>query len=503
MTESRRSLRVGVIGAGMAGILSVIRLRETGITDITVFEKADALGGTWRENTYPGIACDVPSHLYSYSFAPNAAWSHTFSPGGEIRAYFERVAHDYDVVRDIRFGDEVVACTWGDDRWTVETRSGHRDTFDVVIAATGVLHHPNLPELPGLDSFSGASFHSARWDHSVRTDGRRVGVIGTGSTAVQITSALAARASRFTLFQRTAQWVLPQANPGYSEEEQARFASDPDLLRTIHDNLAVAFGTFAAAIIDADSDGMAMIERMCNENLETVRDPVLRDRLRPTYRAGCKRLVVCPDFYEAIQEPTAELVTETIEQVEPAGVRTADGVLHELDVLVLATGFRADAFMRPMAVTGRGGVTLADAWSPRPNAYLSITMPDFPNFFMLNGPNGPVGNFLAHRGGRAPVRLHRRSRRAAAEPAVPGRRADPAGDGGARGRACRGRGELDLGHGLQLLVPRRPRHPGHLALDLRPVPRGDGGTRPRLLRAGLEVVRRQAAAGRAAAWCRA
>ena len=256
-----------------------------------------------------------------------------------------------------------------------------------------MLFRSNVPELPGIDSFAGSSFHSARWDHSVPLDGRRIGVIGTGSTAVQLTGALAARASHYTLFQRTAQWVLPVANPEYTEEEQAHFASDPELLATMHDNLAVAFGRFAAAIIDADSDGMALIERMCLENLETVRDPQLRERLRPTYRAGCKRLVVAPDFYAAIEAPTSELVTEKIEGVEPAGIRTADGVLHELDVLVLATGFHADAFMRPMMVIGREGVTLADAWSPRPNAYLSISMPDFPNFFMLNGPNGPVGNF--------------------------------------------------------------------------------------------------------------
>jgi cation diffusion facilitator CzcD-associated flavoprotein CzcO len=387
------NLKFVVIGAGMAGILSVIELRRAGYDDITVYEKADSFGGTWRENTYPGLACDVPSHLYSYSFAPNPDWTHTFSGGEEIRAYFEKVARDHDVARDVRFGDEVVACTFRDGRWDIETASGHRDTADVVIAATGVLHHPNLPDLEGLESFRGASFHSARWDHSVPLDGARVGVIGTGSTAVQITAALVERAAHFCLFQRTAQWVLPQANTPYSEEERARYASDPELLRTMHDNLAEAFGAFATAVIDADSQGMAMIERLCLENLETVADPELRERLRPDYRAGCKRLVVSPDFYAAIQAPHAELVDAAIERVEPAGVRTVDGVLHELDVLVLATGFHADAFMRPMAITGRGGVTLAERWSPRPNAYLSISMPDFPNFFMVNGPNGPVGNF--------------------------------------------------------------------------------------------------------------
>jgi len=377
----------------MAGILATIKLGEAGSTDVTVFEKGDRVGGTWRDNTYPGIACDVPSHLYSYSFAPNPEWSHTFSPGPEIYAYFEGVARDHGVMDRVRFDDEIVRCEWIDGRWHLETERGFRDTFDVVIAATGVLHHPKVPDIEGLSSFAGAAFHSARWDHSVPLDGARIGVVGTGSTAVQITAALARRASHFSLFQRTAQWVLPQANPEYSPEEREKFRGDRELLMQIHDNLAIAFGGFASAVIDADSAGMAMIERMCLENLETVRDPELRERLRPTYRAACKRLVVSPDFYEAMQEPNVELITAGIARVEPSGVRTDDDVLHELDVLVLATGFRADAFVRPMSICGRDGVDLADAWTPRPNAYLSVAVPGFPNFFMINGPNGPVGNF--------------------------------------------------------------------------------------------------------------
>jgi cation diffusion facilitator CzcD-associated flavoprotein CzcO len=387
-------MRCAVIGAGMAGILSAIKLDEAGLTDFTVYEKGDRVGGTWRENTYPGLACDVPSHLYSYSFALTPEWSHRYSPGPEIFDYFDRIARDYDVVRYMRFGDEVTSCTYVDGRWQLETASGHRDEVDVVIAATGVLHHPRYPDIEGLDSFAGACFHSSRWDHRVTVDGVRLGIIGTGSTAVQMVGALTERVGKLTLFQRTAQWVMPQENPPYTDEEKASFRAEPAHLTTLHSNLADAFGIFANAVVDSSSPEIKMIEDACLANLEdNVRDPELREALRPTYRAACKRLIISPNFYDAIQQPNAELVTDSIVRVEPEGVRTRDGRLHELDVLVLATGFKANAFMRPMRITGSSGVTLEQAWTPRPVAYLSISIPDFPNFFMLNGPNGPVGNF--------------------------------------------------------------------------------------------------------------
>ncbi|HTO53793.1 MAG TPA: NAD(P)/FAD-dependent oxidoreductase, partial [Myxococcota bacterium] len=242
--------------------------------------------------------------------------------------------------------------------------------------------------------FRGAWFHSARWNHSVPVDGKRVGVVGTGSTATQITSALVPRVAKYSLFQRTAQWIMPQQNPAYGEDEKEAFRRDPAQLATLRTNMAQLFSeTFANAVIDASSPAMKMIEEQCRMNLETVRDPALRERLRPSYRAACKRLVISPDFYEAVQQPNFELVTSGIERVEAEGVRTKDGVLHALDVLVLATGFRADRFLRPIHVQGRNGVSLDDVWAKRPSAYLSISIPDFPNLFMLNGPNGPVGNF--------------------------------------------------------------------------------------------------------------
>ncbi len=388
-------MRFVIIGAGMAGILSAIKLKEAGFTDFTVYEKADRLGGTWRENTYPGIACDVPSHLYSYSFAPNPDWSHCYSPGAEIEAYFERVAHEHDLDRFIHYGEEVARCAFRARRWQIETASGHRDKADVIIAATGVLHHPNYPIIAGLETFKGTRFHSARWDHSVRLDGRRVGIIGTGSTAVQIVSALVDRVQKLTVFQRSAQWIVPQQNPPYGEAEKQEFRQHPERMQELRAGVSQLFAeNFSNAVVDADSAQMKAIEEVCLANLvNSVVDPVLREKLRPKYRAACKRLVVSPNFYEAMQKPNAELVTEPIERVEALGVRTRDGRLHGLDVLVLATGFRADRFVRPMGVIGRNGTRLDVAWAERPSAYLSISIPDFPNFFMLNGPNGPVGNF--------------------------------------------------------------------------------------------------------------
>jgi cation diffusion facilitator CzcD-associated flavoprotein CzcO len=390
-----RQLRVVVIGAGMAGILAAIKLREAGLHDITVYEKADRLGGTWRENTYPGIACDVPSHLYSYSFAPNPDWSQVFSPGPEIQAYLAAVAERFGVDGCIRYGTEIRSMAFREGSWHLEGDGGVTDRADVVIAATGVLHHPHLPEMAGLETFGGACFHSARWDHSVPLDGRRIGVIGTGSTAVQITTALADRVSELHLFQRTAQWVLPVPNAPIADEDRERFRTDPSAMRDLRRHLADTFEErFANAVVDAESPQLKMIEELCRTNLEqNVTDPDLRERLRPDYRAACKRLIVSPTFYEAIQRPSARLVTERIERVEPGGVRTVDGRLHELDVLVLATGFRVDRFLRPIEVTGRDGVTLDEVWAQRPSAYLGISVPQLPNLFMLNGPNGPVGNF--------------------------------------------------------------------------------------------------------------
>ncbi len=394
-SSTGNDLRFIIMGAGMSGILSAIKLREAGFNNFAIYEKADRLGGTWRENEYAGVACDVPSHLYCYSFAPNPDWSHRFSPGAEIQEYFVNVANEYGIDKLIQFNKEITRCEFVDGRWKIQLADGSTDEGDFVIAATGVLHAPAYPDIEGLDSFQGTKFHSARWDHQAQLAGKRIGVIGTGSTAIQVVADLIDDVAELTLFQRTPQWIVPQDNTQYTDAEKAEFREHPETMKSLREDISRMFADmFSNAVVDANSPELVAIHDGCVANLEnSVKDSALKERLRPDYRAGCKRLIMSEDFYEAIQKPNANLVTEEIERIEASGIRTTDGELHELDVLIICTGFQVDRFMRPMQVIGRGGKALDDTWEKGPFAYYAISVPDYPNFFMLNGPNGPVGNF--------------------------------------------------------------------------------------------------------------
>ena len=387
-------MRALVIGAGVAGIVAAMRLDEQGL-DVVVVEKADRVGGTWRENTYPGIACDVPSHLYSYTFAPNPGWSRTFAPGAEIQAYLEGVAASTGVDRRIRYGVEVDSLAWDGRAWLAISTGGDTFEAEVVVAATGVLHHPRHPDIEGLDVFAGACFHSARWDHAVDIRGARLGVIGTGSSGVQIIGAVVDQVAELHVFQRTAQWVMPMPNRTFTDEDRASWARDPELLAGRRPYYEERFGgAFADVVVDASSPMLDVMEAMCRANLEEhIVDPVLRAKLQPDYRVACKRLVLAPGFYESVAKSNVSVVVEKIARAVPGGLETVDGAVHELDVLVLATGFRVDAFLRPMTVRGAGGAALDAVWAERPTAYLGVSVPGFPNLFLINGPNGPVGNF--------------------------------------------------------------------------------------------------------------
>lgn len=392
---TRRDPAVAVVGAGMSGLCVAIALLRSGITDVTVYEKADEVGGTWRENTYPGLSCDVPSRVYQYTFATNPNWSRFFSPGGEIQAYFCGVADRYGLRERIRFGTEIVSARFDGRRWVLRTDTGEEGgeefKVDFLISATGVLHHPRMPSISGLDGFGGDAFHSARWDHRVAVGGRRVAVIGTGSTGVQLVCGLAGVADKVMLFQRTAQWVVPLPNLRYSRFTSFTHQAVPWLDRLAYFAYSVMFDFFAVALTKPGLRRKWM-GALCRANLRTVRDPELRRALTPDYQPMCKRLVMSAGFYGAMQRDDVELVTGGIDHVERRGIVTDDGVLHEADVIVLCTGFDTHAFFRPMRLTGRDGILAEDVWRDGPRAYQTVAMPGFPNFFMMLGPHSPVGN---------------------------------------------------------------------------------------------------------------
>lgn len=393
---AKDNFRVIVIGAGMAGILAGIKLKEAGYSNVVIYEKADRVGGTWRENTYPGLTCDVPSHHYTYTFARNPDWSRHLSSGSEIQAYFERTTEKYQIEQHIRFNTEVLQATFDGGRWHVQMSDGSADRANVVIAATGVLHHPAYPNIEGIEVFEGDLFHTARWDHGVPLERKRVGVIGMGSTGVQIISDLSARGIDVSHFVRNPQWIMPVENGYFSEEERLAFRRDPQVLSASMDfeGYTASVERYTEALISAHSEGGKAMAQACLDNLEqNVTKQWLKEQLRPDHQALCKRLIFSPDYYQAIQRHNAHLVRSDITRIETTGIRTEDNRLHEVDIIALATGFRSDQFMRPMEVIGRDGADLETLWSSRPVAYLAISMPEFPNFFMLNGPNGPVGNF--------------------------------------------------------------------------------------------------------------
>jgi cation diffusion facilitator CzcD-associated flavoprotein CzcO len=387
-----RQPQVVVVGAGMSGLGQAILLARAGFTDVTVVEKAATLGGTWRDNRYPGLTCDVPSHLYQYSFDVNPTWTRMFSPGEEIRAYFEDVAHRHDVVRSIRFGTEIVDAAHTGARWRLTTDGGDVLEAEFLILATGFLREPKTPAFDGLGEFTGHVCHSARWDPDFDPAGKRVAVIGNGSTGVQAVAAMAGVADHVTLFQRTPQWVVRLPNPAIPPSARSLMARIPllgILARRVEHEI---FGIFSVA---TTKDGIRrrLINRLCERNLESVGDPVLRAKLAPSYRPMCKRLIVHPNFYQKVQRPDVSVETVGIDGFERSGIRTEDGRLHEVDAVMMATGFHAHAYVRPATVGTHDGTRLDDVWSHGPRGFKSVAVEGMPNLFMLLGPHSPIGNF--------------------------------------------------------------------------------------------------------------
>ncbi|MDO3646323.1 flavin-containing monooxygenase [Nocardia mangyaensis] len=385
---------VAVIGSGFGGLAAVIELKKQGFDDIVVFEKADEVGGVWRENTYPGAACDVPSPFYSFSFEPNPRWPHRFSRQPVILDYIRHVADKYDVRRHIRFGTEVLGAAFEETtgKWTVELSTGEPVVIDVLVSAVGQLSRPALPAIEGRDTFGGTSFHSAQWNHDIDLTGKRVAVIGTGASAIQFVPEIQPRVQALTLFQRTAPYIIPRPDREFSARHHRVFEKLPvtELAErgtwySVVEGLSLAwvYAKPLAAAIRAVSKW--------HMRRQTAAKPGLFEKVWPDYAIGCKRILFSDNYLPALAEPNTEVVTERIAEITPSGVRTADGREHEVDVIIWGTGFKTTEFLAPMAVTGIGGHPLTEEWREGAHAYFGMTVPQFPNLFLMYGPNTNTG----------------------------------------------------------------------------------------------------------------
>jgi cation diffusion facilitator CzcD-associated flavoprotein CzcO len=390
----RRNEHILIVGTGFAGIGMAIRLKQAGIDDFTLLEQASGVGGTWRDNHYPGAACDVESHLYSFSFEPNPEWSRTYAPQREILAYLEHCVDKYDLRRHLRLETAVERASYDDERglWTVETSTGESIEARALVLGCGGLSRPAYPDIPGLQDFEGEMFHSARWNHAASLDGKRVGVIGTGASAIQIVPSVAPVAGKLSLFQRTAPWILSKNDRPISEAKRARFRRFPALQKLARLGQYARHELYATGFV-VEPRILKAAERLAHRHIKrSVRDPELRRKVTPHFHMGCKRVLLSNDYYPALCRDNVDVVTDGIERVEARGVRTKDGTLHELDALVLATGFQAAEVGSPFEVRGKGGRDLAETWKPGAEAYLGTTVAGFPNLFIIVGPNTGLGH---------------------------------------------------------------------------------------------------------------
>lgn len=382
-----------IVGTGLAGVAMAIKLLEAGERNFVILEKSDGVGGTWRENTYPGCACDVMSMMYSYSFAPNTGWSRMYAGQPEILDYIRRVVKEYDLEPYIRFGSEAVSYEFdaAADRWVVRTAGGEEYRPRFVVAAHGALHQPNIPEFKGRDRFTGPVFHSAQWDHSVDLTGKRVAVIGTGASSAQFVPEIAGTAAHIDVFQRNPHWVLPKPDRPVSNTELRLFKTFPGLMK-IYRN--IAYWTHEVPVLGFFNPRLLVLLKWASlRNMrKQVPDPSLRAKLTPSYTIGCKRILLSSDFYPALARPDVDLITAGIEEFTESGIRTADGELHEADVIILGTGFATANRCATEHIVGRDGITIQEAWRDGMQAYLGMTVAGFPNFFMIMGPNSGGGS---------------------------------------------------------------------------------------------------------------
>ena len=381
--------RVIIIGAGFGGVAAAIELRRHGFSDLTLLDAAPELGGTWFHNTYPGAACDVPSHLYSFSYAQRRDWERLCPTQADILGYLRGVAADHGVDRLITPNARVTACRFSDAacRWTVETDDGATHDADAVVIATGQLHQPAFPRIPGAETFAGHSFHSAEWDWAYPLEGKRVAVVGTGASAVQFVPEIAGRVARLTLFQRTGNWFMPRKNQPYPRLFKAAVRRVPGLQAFRRRFMFQYCETITLAIRHPRTVGRLVHLKSKAFMRMQLRDPELRRKVWPDYTFGCKRVLFSSYFLPALQRGNVELVTDAVAAMTPEGVVTADGTVHRVDCVIWGTGFKTNDFMFPMEVTGAEGRDLRAAWADGAHAHLGITVPGFPSMFVLYGPN--------------------------------------------------------------------------------------------------------------------
>ena len=383
--------KVAIIGSGVAGICMAIKLKEAGITDFTIYEKAGELGGTWRDNTYPGCSCDVPLHMYQFSFDMRPDWGRKYVGSADLKAYLESVVDKYSLRSHIRFNQEIAEAHFDESTgiWTLKSASGEDFTANVVTAGTGQLHRPRWPDIPGIESFKGPNWHSAQWDHSVDLKGKRVAVIGNGASAIQFVPEIAKEAARVDIYQRSASWVLPRPQRVFQGWEKALYKAIPWTMNLQRWKI-YWFGELLFRSFHTSGD---KIREMANQERDLyVKDPVKAAKLTPDYEPGCKRVLFADEWWPTMGKDHVHIITDPIAGIRETGVETKDGKLHEADVIVYATGFDSTNFLGPMQVTGRGNHDLKAEWKGGAEAHHGMTVTGFPNFFLLYGPNTNLGH---------------------------------------------------------------------------------------------------------------
>ncbi|MEN3974175.1 NAD(P)/FAD-dependent oxidoreductase [Emcibacter sp. SYSU 3D8] len=387
-------MRIAIIGAGVSGLCAAMQLKRAGIDSFTVYERSEAVGGTWHDNIYPGCACDTPSHLYSYSFEPNPDWSRIWAEQPEIEAYFNRCADKYGLRPHIRFRTPIASARFEETSklWRLTLASGEEETADILISGLGQLNVPAFPDIPGMVTFAGTSFHSARWDATHDLAGKDVAVIGNGASATQFIPRIAPLVKSLTIFQRSPNWIGPKEDAEYTQEQKQTFARSP-LRRKLHRLMIFLrfewlFGSFFKGSILRPKLETQLTIFMKHH----IKDKALRAKLTPDYPAGCKRILLSYDYYPALALPNVEVVTEPIGHIDASGIVTSDGTARTFDTIIYGTGFKSTQFLSPVEITGLGGVSLNEAWRGGAEAHRGVAVAGFPNFFMLYGPNTNLGH---------------------------------------------------------------------------------------------------------------